>query len=469
MSGPGASGRSGRRGALIAAGTAATILAVLAGAARVIVEGPGAPPLPDRLVPALAATALLCCFGLLVRRAPRAAWASAAGAAGIAAVDIIALVRSVLPTSGVGMSVVGEPIVLVAYSGLGALTATLVAIGYAADPSAVSGSRARAVLRAGAAVTGLSGAFVVAWAIGSTPLRPSMAVAIDDDAPIRIMARVLLGIGATALAIGIVRDLGGAAGRARARLAAAAPDPPASALAALGRFMGALADELVPIRVRERDRATEAERAKLSADLHALVLPDLRRAVDAAERGTDPAAVATGIRRSLEGIERLMHERQSVVLEGFGLVAALEWLAERTEEQGGIVVDLKLEGDEVAEKDAVPAAVARVAFRVALLALDNVVRHAGASRVTTHLIVDAAGVSLSVIDDGHRGSPHAAAPTGRGLRDMHEAAESIGARLVFHSDADGTVLDLVWPAPSTAGQPAMLGAHPAARPGPIAR
>src|SRR6185369_6223207 len=120
----------------------------------------------------------------------------------------------------------------------------------------------------------------------------------------------------------------------------------------------------------------EDERARLAAELHARILPDLRRAAAAAESAgaaTDPVAI--GLRRAVEDVEELMHARQSVVLEEYGLVAALEWLAERTQQRALLQVDVELDGPAVDDSAAVPKPIARAAFRVALLAVDNVVRH----------------------------------------------------------------------------------------------
>ena len=79
--------------------------------------------------------------------------------------------------------------------------------------------------------------------------------------------------------------------------------------------------------------------------------------------------------------------RRSIVLEEMGLLAGLEWLAERTEDRSDVRVEILVEGGPrvgAAGAGAGPARpprdVERAAFRVAQLALDNVVRHApGAS------------------------------------------------------------------------------------------
>jgi signal transduction histidine kinase len=178
-----------------------------------------------------------------------------------------------------------------------------------------------------------------------------------------------------------------------------------------------------------------------------------------------PAHVAASLRESLHGVEQLMHERQSIVLEEYGLVAALEWLAERTEERGSLRVNLELEGERVDDRDAIPPEVARLAFRTALLALDNVVRHAGATVGSVRLVVDRDAVQLTIADDGRSfdlaGSPGA----GRGLADMRGEAALVGASLSVVTPGAGTRIEMHWPASASAGHHAALGAPFPAGPG----
>src|SRR6267154_423149 len=72
-------------------------------------------------------------------------------------------------------------------------------------------------------------------------------------------------------------------------------------------------------------------------------------------------------------LERLMADRWPVVLEAFGLVEALEDLAERTEADGTVEVGLEVQGAAGRPRPEIE----RAAWRVAQLAIDNAVRHAG--------------------------------------------------------------------------------------------
>jgi signal transduction histidine kinase len=139
-----------------------------------------------------------------------------------------------------------------------------------------------------------------------------------------------------------------------------------------------------------------------------------------------------------------MHERQSIVLEQFGLVAALEWLAERTEERSRLRVELQLDGDVPDRPGALDPAVARAAFRVALLALDNVVRHAGATTATIRLAGGGAELRLSVTDDGPA-RPQRVNGSGRGIPDMRAVAAATGGTIVVDLAHGGRVA-VTWPA-----------------------
>jgi signal transduction histidine kinase len=180
------------------------------------------------------------------------------------------------------------------------------------------------------------------------------------------------------------------------------------------------------------------------------VVPELRRAVRSAS-----AAGLGGheLRATLNDVEALMAERHSVVLERFGLVAALEWLAERTEERS--TTKVQIEVDTAAGEAEVSRDVARAAFRVALLAVDNAVRHAPGAPVTIMVAESAAVLRLEVHDAGPGTDPEAARRSSlaghRGLADMEGAAAEVGARIAFGDAAGastgGTSITFSWPSP----------------------
>src|SRR5205085_9476349 len=88
-----------------------------------------------------------------------------------------------------------------------------------------------------------------------------------------------------------------------------------------------------------KEASLAAERTRHAGDLHAVVLPTLRRAIADAEAGGDPDVLARQLRTVDLELERVMADRWPVVLEAFGLVAALEDLAEQVEAGGGPAVE----------------------------------------------------------------------------------------------------------------------------------
>ena len=405
---------------------------LLAGAAALRLQPSGA-PLPERLVPVLMGTALLL-FGLLAApRLPGLTWTAVALAAAAGALEIVAVVRS-LETVAQGpgwrdLSLLG---------GLALLGAAVVAAAFACRGwrrASTFGRIAFGVVLLGAMSTAMAAAWAV-LAAGDVRVAPPDAATLT---PIRQAARIGLATMAGGFAVGVARGLGPAAIRAAER-SRGATEPTGGSL---WRFLTFLGGELLPSRADSRRDAAEAERARLAADLHAHVLPELRRAAAIAESAGLPSDVQVDLRRALEDVEQLMHQRQSVVLEQFGLVAALEWLAERTEERSPLRVHLELEGSLPDGPAAIDPRVARAAFRIALLGLDNVVRHAGATTATLRLSGEPAQLRLVVEDDGASGSFHASG--GRGLPDMRTAATESGGSIAFVAGT-GARIEASWPA-----------------------
>jgi signal transduction histidine kinase len=255
-----------------------------------------------------------------------------------------------------------------------------------------------------------------------------------------------------------VRDLAPAFARTRIRLAAgeARSDRTGGALSLLRVFV----DELVPGREAGRAEAAESERGRLAADLHADVLPSLRRALAEAEAGGTVERLAADLRSAVDEVESLLLSRRSIVLEEIGLLAGIEWLAERVEERSEVRVDIEVAGDSALPPAAAtaggaparpPREVERAAFRVAQLAFDNVIRHAPGSTVTATVAVSPATIRLDIVDDGD-GPPvdeGAAARSGRrGIADMRAETHACGASLeVGRGPGDhGTAIRFRWPA-----------------------
>jgi signal transduction histidine kinase len=422
-------------------------------AARLALDIPGSPVTPESYLGLLVAAALECGAALAVRRRETVAWILAVAASGIAALRVLGLLRGMQGALGALQDAI--PSVwpwLIPTTEVVMLAAAVVAAAYAARRR---GAAQPAVRRA--VVIAAVGGLVAATAIALLSItRPT-----DIDLS-RLSGRTALGFALVAAFVGAARDLSGPMRRAQARLLEQPLTRRGSTITIYGRL---LRDELFPSAAEERRRAIEEERARLAADLHALVLPDLRRAAAAATASGGPGdPVAANLRSTLADVEQLIHGRQSVVLEQFGLGAALEWLAERVEERSDVRVTIE-EADTswigVGNRtltDNMAAARQRAAFRVALLALDNVVRHAGASTATIRFGV-APRQFLSVTDDGRgiAAAGVAGGRPGRGLADRRAEALATGGIVELRSTETGTTVEIAW-GPRDAGNDATTGA-----------
>ena len=386
-------------------------------------------PSASDLVPHLWAVGAIVVLALTNSWAPTLAWCAAVVGSAASALAVSGMVRE---HPGAARS---DPVPF-----LGALVAAavLVPIAIAAAYATSDGRRSRVAL-------------AVAWGsvivVGTALAASYVARTLGGESggfPYWAWLAILGGLTVS----GLVRDLRPAFDRTRTRVSAESPDARSSrgALSVLRIFV----DELVPGREAGRAEAAEDERGRLAADLHAEVLPSLRRALAEAEGGGTVERLAADLRVAVDEVESLLAARRSIVLEELGLLAAVEWLAERVEDRSDVRVEIEV-GAADADGGRPPREVERAAFRVAQLALDNVVRHAPGSHARVALAASARTVRLRVEDDAD-GPPvdeAAALRAGRrGIADMRAEARACGARLELGRGADGhgTAVDLTWPA-----------------------
>jgi len=144
--------------------------------------------------------------------------------------------------------------------------------------------------------------------------------------------------------------------------------------------------------------------------------------------GRDPHAAGTllaALQEELDGrvddVRTLSRNLLPPILDELGLGAALDELAARHAD-GGLVVVVRCEGTEGLE-----ARLASAAYGIVVEAVMNVARHAGASRCTVEVVVDARGVWIAVTDDG-KGFRDGAVG-GVGTSSMRERAQEQGGEL----------------------------------------
>jgi PAS domain S-box-containing protein len=208
------------------------------------------------------------------------------------------------------------------------------------------------------------------------------------------------------------------------------------------------AEEALEVQVKEK--AVAAERSRLARELHDSVTQALygvtlyaeatRRALSAEKQH----AVAEYL-RELHNIAReamldmrmLIFELHPPVLEEEGLVAALQARLASVESRARLQTEICVEGGR-----RLPLAVEEELFRIALEALNNVIKHANAQQVSIALKYDSQGVCLDIVDDGVGFDPVAARESGgMGLLGIEERVQRIqGSFAVESAPGDGTTL-----------------------------
>jgi two-component system NarL family sensor kinase len=143
-------------------------------------------------------------------------------------------------------------------------------------------------------------------------------------------------------------------------------------------------------------------------------------------------------------VKRIVTDLRPAALDQIGLVAALtqhaDLITSRTVD--GLTIDV--EADEL---PALPAAVEAAAYRIALEAVTNVVRHSHADRCHLRLKLDGA-LHLSIVDDGV-GVTSTRPNGGLGLASMRDRAEELGGTCtVARSAGRGTEVVAMLPVTS---------------------
>lgn len=207
-----------------------------------------------------------------------------------------------------------------------------------------------------------------------------------------------------------------------------------------------LADDLR----RSRERlvvAREEERRRLRHDLHDELGPLLAAVavrLDAARlrarrTGGAEESVLVDLRNTTQDaittVRRTVEDLRPPALDELGLTEAVRARAAGFEAPGGALLTVMAPRS----LPQLPAAVEVAAFRIAVEAITNAVRHAAAGTITVCLEVEGQALLVTVRDDG-RGLPPGRA-VGVGSDSMRERAEELGGTFSMVSGADaGTVV-----------------------------
>ncbi len=150
-------------------------------------------------------------------------------------------------------------------------------------------------------------------------------------------------------------------------------------------------------------------------------------------------------RSGLTDTRRALQDLRAAPLEELGLESALRSLATESTERAGLGLDWQVSSP----LPKLPLNVEQGLYRIAQECFENIIRHAGATRVRVESTLQADLLTLSIADDGVGFVPDEVDSDGRfGLRGMRERAEMMGGELTVSSAAgQGTTVQLkvkVW-------------------------
>lgn len=157
-----------------------------------------------------------------------------------------------------------------------------------------------------------------------------------------------------------------------------------------------------------RARAVEAERSRISRDLHDGILQTLlslniqfgvlrRKLPQAAEQaGNDLAALEKTVREEGDDLRQMVKDLRPLRVESADLREMMHSFAERCHDESGVVVDLFLEENDLRAPDRI----CREVFQIYRESLNNIKKHARASHVVVKLWQDDTKIFLVVDDNG---------------------------------------------------------------------
>jgi signal transduction histidine kinase len=199
-------------------------------------------------------------------------------------------------------------------------------------------------------------------------------------------------------------------------------------------------------------KAVTDERSRIASDLHDSVtqtlfstaaiadaLPDVwDRYPEEARRGLVELRQLT--KGALAEMRSLLLELRPTALLDKDLGELLTQLADGTVARTRMPVAATIDCDRQ-----VPEDVHVAMYRVAQEALNNVVKHAQATKATLSLTGDSDGIIVVVRDDGKGFNPQVAEEGRLGLEIMRERVRSIGATINIDSQhGQGTTIEVVW-------------------------
>jgi signal transduction histidine kinase len=207
-----------------------------------------------------------------------------------------------------------------------------------------------------------------------------------------------------------------------------------------------LSERVAKDTLRRVDEAQELERRRLARELHdetgqaltsiLLGVKAIRASSTTADAERAESDVRALIVQALQDVRALAVELRPTALDDFGLVAALERLAETFQARSGLktLVQANIDGR-------LPPEIETVLYRVVQEALTNVIKHAGAEHVSIVLRSRDGSVAVTIDDDGRGFVQTDVRDEALGLLGMRERLALVGGMLEVESSPDsGTTI-----------------------------
>jgi len=197
----------------------------------------------------------------------------------------------------------------------------------------------------------------------------------------------------------------------------------------------------------------EEERRRIAMDLHDQTLSDLGAILrQVQELKTEPACrdlgqeIESGLQRSITNLRGVMNDLHPQTLDLLGLSSALQaHLEERC--SGSSMPEYHF----YAHPDADQLQLSRLRqvnlYRIAVEAIHNVIKHAGASRYEVNLDLRDSHTLVLAVEDNGRGLDNEQEHSGRGLYNIRERARALGAEVEWQASrfSSGTRFELKLP------------------------
>ncbi len=239
--------------------------------------------------------------------------------------------------------------------------------------------------------------------------------------------------------------------------------PPAPAqvhdeLDALALSINHMTDRLLQVVGTEKLlEGAEEERRRIAMDIHDQTLSDLASVLRGIQQvkseGTckgGAARIEEDLQRAISNLREVMDNLHPQTLDILGLGAALESHLERHLSKGDMPA-YHFYVSPKAEEVPLPRPIRLPLYRIALEAIHNVIKHAGASRYEVNLDRRENVLLLSVEDNGSGFDPAGVPVAGhRGLYNIRERAKAIGAEVSWGPSrfSSGTRFEVILPLPS---------------------